>query len=220
MASPSSSLQMTFASLTGAGVRVAVVDSGVDPTHPMIRVAGGVALSAGEEGGIEQAGEIADKAGHGTACAGIILRKAPEASIYSVRIFDESLSADGSVLVAALRWCLDEGMDVVNLSLGTTDPGFRRPLAEAAGEAVGAGVILVAAEHNEGLESYPAVLPDVIGVTGGKVGGRYGFHYREGKRIECVARGDEQRLCWLQPREVMTAGEPASPPPISAASSP
>ena len=206
---------MTFASLTGAGVRVAVVDSGVDPTHPMIRVAGGVALSAGEEGGIEQAGEIADKAGHGTACAGIILRKAPEASIFSVRIFDESLSADGSVLVAALRWCLDEGMDVVNLSLGTTDPGFRRPLAEAAGEAVGAGVILVAAEHNEGLESYPAVLPDVIGVTGGKVGGRYGFHYREGKRIECVARGDEQRLCWLQPREVMTAGTSFAAPHIS-----
>ena len=215
MTSPPRSPQLSFQALTGAGVRVAVVDSGVDPTHPRIRVAGGVALSVGKDGRVEQAGEVADKAGHGTACAGIILRKAPAASIYSVRIFDESLSAEGSVLVAALRWCLDEGMDVVNLSLGTTDPGFRRPLAEAAREAVGAGVILVAAEHNEGLESYPAVLPDVIGVAGGKIAGRYGFHYREGKPIECVARGDEQRLCWLQPREVMTAGTSFAAPHIS-----
>ena len=126
------SLQLPFQALTGAGIRVAVVDSGVDPAHPRIRVAGGVAMSVGGDGRIEQTGEIADTAGHGTACAGIILKKAPAASIYSVRIFDESLSADGSVLVAALRWCLDEEMDVVNLSLGTTDPGFRRPLAEAA----------------------------------------------------------------------------------------
>ena len=209
------SLQLPFQALTGAGIRVAVVDSGVDPGHPRIRVAGGVAMSVGGDGRIEQIGEIADKAGHGTACAGIILKKAPAVSIYSVRIFDESLSADGSVLVAALRWCLDEKMDVVNLSLGTTDPSFRRPLAEAAREAARAGVILVAAEHNEGLESYPAVLPGVIGVAGGKVGGRYGFHYREGKRIECVARGDEQRLCWLQPREVMTAGTSFAAPHIS-----
>ena len=211
-----SSLQLSFESLTGAGVRVAVVDSGVDPTHPRIRVAGGVALAVAKDGGIEQAAEVADRAGHGTACAGIILGKAPDASIYSVRIFDESLSADGSVLVAALRWCLGAGMDVVNLSLGTTDPSFRRPLAEAAREAARAGVILVSAEHNEGLESYPAVLPDVIGVTGDKVGGRYGYHYREGKPIECVARGDEQRLCWLQPREVMTAGTSFAAPHISA----
>ena len=209
------SLQLPFQALTGAGIRVAVVDSGVDPAHPRIRVAGGVAMSAGGDGRIEQIGEIADKAGHGTACAGIILRKAPAASIYSVRIFDESLSADGSVLVAALRWCLDEEMDVVNLSLGTTDPSFRRPLSEAAREAASAGVILVAAEHNEGLESYPAVLPDVIGVAGGKVAGRYGFHYREGKPIECVARGDEQRLCWLEPREVMTAGTSFAAPHVS-----
>ena len=215
MTSPPSSLQLSFESLTGAGIRVAVVDSGVDPTHPLIRVAGGVALSVRGDGGIEQAAEVADKAGHGTACAGIILRKAPAASIYSVGIFDESLSADGSALVAALRWCLDEGMDVVNLSLGTTDPSFRRPLAETAREAAGAGVILVSAEHNEGLESYPAVLPDVIGVAGGKVGGRYGYHYREGKPIECVARGDEQRLCWLQPREVMTSGTSFAAPHIS-----
>lgn len=215
MTPPPGTLQLSFQTLTGAGVRVAVVDSGVDPTHPRIRVAGGIALSVGGGGRIEQIGEIADKAGHGTACAGIILKKAPAASIFSVRIFDESLSADGSVLVAALRWCLDEGMDVVNLSLGTTDASFRRPLAEAAREAVRAGIVLVASEHNEGLESYPAVLPDVIGVAGGKVAGRYGFHYREGKPIECVARGDEQRLCWLQPREVMTAGTSFAAPHIS-----
>ncbi len=208
--------KVAFSELKGRGVKVAVVDSGIDSTHPKIKLlAGGVDLSIGPDGQVVSTTDCADRAGHGTACAGIILRKAPEVALYSIRIFDESLGTDGRTLVAALRWAIEHEMDVVNLSLGTTDVAFRDDLTAVCRQAHEAGTILVAAEHNEGLESYPAVLPQVIGVTAGKVYGRYGYFFRAGETIECVARGDAQRLCWLEPREVMAGGTSFAAPHIS-----
>ncbi len=189
-------------------VRVAVIDSGVDPTHEKIGAVHEVLLDS-------ESPPAAIGAGHGTACAGIIRQIAPTATLYDVRIFDESLTADGSALLAAIRWAIEQRMDVVNLSLGTTDVAFRDRLAEVCCRARGAGVILVAAEHNDGRESYPAVLSDVIGVAGGKVRGRYGYYYRPGHAIECVARGDMQRVCWTDPSYLMVSGTSFAAPHVT-----
>lgn len=173
---------------TDHSVRVAIIDSGIDPTHEKIGEVHEVLLDSVPP-------QAALGTGHGTACAGIIHQVAPTVVLYDVRIFDESLTADGTALLAAIRWTIEQRMDVVNLSLGTTEVAFRDALADICRQARDAGVILVAAEHNDGRESYPAVLPDVIGVTGGKVRGRYGYYYRPDHAIECVARGDAQRVC-------------------------
>ena len=205
-----------FAHLTGCGIKVGVVDSGIDATHSKIgRVAGGVDLSMGLDGQALQGTDTADCAGHGTACAGIIRRKAPETDLYSIRIFDASLSTDERALSAAIDWATAHQLDVVNLSLGTTDVSFRDAIAKACRKAVEAGTIVVAAAHNEGLESYPASLADVIGVEGGKVYSRYEYDYRPGERIECVARGDEQRVCWSDGREIMIGGTSYAAPHIT-----
>ena len=168
------------------------------------------------DGGIQREGDFSDRAGHGTACAGIIRKLAPEAELYGILIFDESLTTDGQSLVAAIAWAIEEGMDVVNLSLGTIDPASKRPLAEICRKAVAANLILVGSQHNEGLESYPAELADVIGVTWGKIYDRYGYYYRPGQAIECVARGDQQRLCWLNGGETITGGTSFAAPHVSA----
>ena len=189
-------------------VRVAVIDSGVDPTHEKIGAVHEVLLDS-------ESPPAAIGAGHGTACAGIIRQIAPTTTLYDVRIFDESLTADGSALLAAIRWAIEQRMDVVNLSLGTTDVAFRDRLAEVCCRAREAGVILVAAEHNDGRESYPAVLSDVIGVAGGKVRGRYGYYYRPGHAIECVARGDMQRVCWTDPSYLMVSGTSFAAPHVT-----
>ena len=203
---------LPFSELTGRGVKVAVVDSGIDPAHPRIgKIAGGVDISIGPHGHIRFGSDFTDLAGHGTACAGIIRRKAPEAGIYSIRIFDESLVVHARPLVAAIRWAMGQGMDVVNISLGTTE--FLDEVEEACREAVKRGIILIAAGHNEGLTSFPAAIPEVISVTGGKGFGRYEYFYRED--IECVARGDEQRLCWLNQKEVMKGGTSFAAPHIT-----
>lgn len=189
-------------------VRVAIIDSGIDPTHEKLGAVHEVLLDSVSP-------PAAVSAGHGTACAGIIRQIAPTATLYDVRLFDESLTADGPALLAAIRWAIEQRMDAVNLSLGTTDVTFRDRLAEVCLQAREAGVILVAAEHNDGRESYPAVLSDVIGVAGGKVRGRYGYYYRPGHAIECVARGDAQRVCWTDSQYVMVSGTSFAAPHVT-----
>ena len=197
-------------------IRIAIVDSGIDASHSGVGdVAGGVQIQIGEKGEVMFSDDYYDCAGHGTACAGIIRKKAPDAMLYSVRIFDESLMADGRALIAAIQWCIDNEMDMVNLSLGTTDVTFKKSLQKVCRKAVDAGVILVAAESNDGGESYPAVFPEVIGVTGGAIYEQDGFYYRKGQRIECVARGDEQRVCWLNGKHIMTGGNSFAAPHIT-----
>ena len=189
-------------------VRVAIIDSGIDSTHEKIGAVHEVLLDSVSP-------QAAIGTGHGTACTGIIRHIAPTAALYDIRIFDESLTADGPALLSAIRWTIEQRMDVVNLSLGTTDVASRASLTDVCRQAREAGVILVAAEHNDGRESYPAVLPDVIGVTGGKVRGRYGYYYRPGHTIECVARGDAQRVCWTDPRYLMVSGTSFAAPHIT-----
>ena len=197
-------------------IRTAIVDSGIDASHSGVGdVAGRVQIQISEEGEVLFLDDHADCTGHGTACAGIIRKKAPDAALYSVRIFDESLIADGRALIAAIQWCIDNEMDVANLSLGTTDVTFKASLQKVCRKAVDAGVILIAAGSNDGGESYPAVFPEVIGVTGGAIYEVDGFYYCKDQRIECVARGDEQRVCWLNGKHIMTGGNSFASPHIT-----
>ncbi|MCE2441235.1 MAG: S8 family serine peptidase [Candidatus Latescibacteria bacterium] len=206
-----------FAKLTGNGVRVAVVDSGIDQKHPKVgSIAGGVDISVHSDGRIVyDVYNYTDRTGHGTACAGIIRKKAPDAELFSVRIFDKSLSAPGDALVSAIRWATHQGVDVVLISLGTTDLAFREAIVDACRLAVDAGIILVAAEHNDGFECYPSVLPEAIGVGGGSIYEKYGFYYRPNERIECIARGDKQRVCWTGGRDILISGTSYAAPHIT-----
>ena len=104
-------------------VKVAVIDSGIDPTHKKIGAVHEVLLDSVPP-------QDTHSAGHGTACAGIIRQIAPTAALYDVRIFDKSLTADPRSLLAAIRWTIEHQMDVVNLSLGTADVTFRDALAD------------------------------------------------------------------------------------------
>ena len=70
--------------------------------------------------------EEGDLFGHGTACAGIIRSLAPECEIHSVRTLGRRLTGRGAVLLAGLRWAIDEGYDVINLSLSMSQGELRR----------------------------------------------------------------------------------------------
>ena len=137
-------------------VRVAIVDSGVNPAHPHVGgVAGGVA--------IESTGETAvylDYLGHGTAVAGAIREKAPEAQLFAVKVFDRTLSTTADRILRALEWCIAQRMQVVNLSLGTRNQAHRAGFEEMVQRATAAGVTLVAAH-----DVLPGALPGVIAVA-------------------------------------------------------
>ena len=107
---------------SGAGVTVAVVDSGVDAAHPDVGTVGrAIALQWDQETEevVSAEGPHEDLFGHGTACAGIIRRAAPDAAIWSVRVLGSRLTGKGVVFAAGLRWAIKEGARVVNLSLST-----------------------------------------------------------------------------------------------------
>ena len=160
---------------TGAGVRVAVIDSGV-AAHPELagRVEPGRAV-------VGTAGQ--DPCGHGTAVAGVIAAAvedggtagvAPDATIVPVTVltYDRSTGScigDDASIATGIRWAADPeggGVDVINLSLGST--ARTRVLAEAVAYAQSLGVLVVAAAGDFGnrLPVYPAALPGVISVGG------------------------------------------------------
>ena len=199
--------KLDFGSLTGLGVKIAIIDSGVDSEHIEIGpIAHGADIRIDSDGQIVLGTDYVDRLGHGTACTGIIRHIAPDAEIHIVRIFEQSLVADGRVLIEALQWVIDQGIDVVNLSLGTTDRQYFEPIRELCRQAARENIILVAAAHNRGIESYPAILPNVIGVQGRPMQTRNDLYFQAEKNIECIAHGGEQILCWRNSSKIIAAG--------------
>ena len=151
---------------TGAGIRIALIDSGVNPGHSHVGpIAGGAAFSAGPGGEPLQSSDFRDTLGHGTALAGILKFKAPDAELFAVKIFTDRLVTSIEVLEAALRWAIDQKMHVVNLSLGTANPEHRARMTRIAAQAGRAGTLIAASSPPDGLEMLPAALDGVFGVA-------------------------------------------------------
>jgi subtilisin family serine protease len=146
---------------TGKGVVVAVIDSGVHASHPHVGgVAGGIAIR--EDG--TTTGEYIDRLGHGTAVAAAIREKAPDAEVLAIKVFWESLSTNVATLVRAIDEAAARGVDVINLSLGTSVPAHRDVLADAVARARRLQALVVAAHDDGGIRWLPGSLDDVISV--------------------------------------------------------
>jgi subtilisin len=160
----------------GAGVHVAIVDSGIDTDHPDLQAnlgAGTAFVSC--RGGKKCGADWDDDNGHGTHCAGIVgavdngegvVGVAPEATLHAVKVLDKSGSGSWSGVAAGIEYVADQGWDVASMSLGG---GHSNLVADAVAYAAGAGVVLVAAAGNSGpctdCVGYPAAYPEVIAVS-------------------------------------------------------
>ena len=144
--------------MTGRGVRVAVIDSGVHVGHPHIGpIAGGISI--GREG------SFADQLGHGTAVMAAIQEKAPDAEYFAVKVFHESLRTSTDSLLRAIEWSLENRMDVINLSLGTLKSDRAAEFEALVVRGVECGALLVSAREANGALCYPGCLGGVIGVS-------------------------------------------------------
>lgn len=142
-------------------VRVAVIDSGIQPDHPhVLGVEGGVALTPD---GVHD--DYVDRLGHGTAVAAAIRERAPHATLFAVKVFDRSLAGSVNTLVRAVDWAADRGCHLINMSLGTARLEHAARLSAAVERARAAGAILVAAREDGGQQFLPGSLPGVIGVV-------------------------------------------------------
>ena len=205
-------LRALFEQGTGRGMRVAVLDTGVEADHPKLRRPDGTravveSWEIVRDGGLvcrKTAGE--DLVGHGTACAGIIHRYAPDADLYSVRVIGKNAVGTGDQFIRGLRWAIDHGMHVVNLSLGTTQPRLELELWRLANEAYFHGTLLVAAANNFRHLSYPANSASLIAVDNQPFDGKPDlfFHVHRfqpppelaarGIYVEAPSRGGQMQL--------------------------
>jgi subtilisin len=184
---------------TGRGVRVCVVDSGVDGDHPLVGgLAGAVAVHAGvgDEVTVEDDTE-GDACGHGTACAGIVRSLAPECELWSVRVLGAGFKGSGRILIGGLRWAVEQGFDVVNLSLSTTKRDFATLLHELADTAYFRRTVLVASAHNMPVESFPWRFSAVISVGSHELDDPFAFFYNPRPPVEFFARGIDLDVAWL-----------------------
>jgi subtilisin len=168
-----------------------VLDSGVDGKHPFFagRVRAQFGVVADRSGVRCVPAQLVDSIGHGTACAGVILQMAPEAELYSVQVIGSEARGTAEQLIGALSFALDQGYDVINMSLGTTDERITRRLGALVDRAFYDGQIIVAAANNTGQVAFPAHFSAVLAV------GMEGFEdpeslrYDMGCATELAARG-------------------------------
>ncbi|WP_163540719.1 S8 family serine peptidase [Occultella kanbiaonis] len=196
---------------TGAGVVVAVVDSGVNVANVHLRegVLPGVNLVRGTDPA------TTDAEGHGTVAASIIAARgvegsglvgvAPEAEILPVRVYyassdeaqEQGVSLTADRIAAGIRWAAENGADVINVSLSTTEniPAMEEAVAVATAN----GALVVASAGNrdtstvsEDVPRYPAAYPGVLGVSAVDVNGAWvaGASFA-GEWVDVVATGQQ-----------------------------
>jgi subtilisin family serine protease len=201
---------------TGAGVRVCVLDSGVEGDHPRV---GNVHRSlAVERVGHEVAirdDAAGDLTGHGTACAGIIRSLAPACELTSVRVLGAGFTGSGAILLEGLRWAIDQRFHVVNLSLSTTKRQFAASLHELADAAYFRRTMLVASAHNMPVESFPWRFSSVISVGSHEDPDPLVYYYNPTPPVEFFARGLEVEVAWVGGGTVRSTGNSFATPHIS-----
>lgn len=178
----------------GKGVKVAILDTGIDATHPDLRgnIRGGMNFTS------DDPTDFMDKQGHGTHCAGIIagidngigiIGVAPEASIYAVKVLDNHGAGKLTGIIRGLRWAIDQDMDVISMSLGVgkEPPQIIHNLFK---EAYRKGIPIVVASGNEGKEvAYPAAYPESIAVGAINETLQASSFSNRGKGLDIVAPG-------------------------------
>src|SRR4051812_43798118 len=194
--------EWAFSESTGKGVKVCVIDSGVDGTHPRVNGVDGAFVMVRDEEGNHRAepDDEGDLFGHGTACAAIVRSLAPECEIYSVRTLGRDLTGAGATLIAGLKFAIDQGYDVINMSLSTTKSQFVPELHELADRAYFRNSVIVSAAHNMPVNSYPWRFPAVVSVGSHSGSDPFEFYAAPDPPVEVFAKGVNVELAGLRRR--------------------
>jgi subtilisin family serine protease len=202
---------------TGKGVRVCILDSGVQPDHRLVgQLEGAVVVTKLEDGefSVDEDTE-GDLSGHGTACAGIVRALAPDCSIFSVRVLGAGFKGSGGVLLEGLRWAIDQRFDVINMSLSTTKRQFAGILHELADTAYFRRSVLVASAHNMPVESYPWRFAAVISVGSHEEQEAETFYYNPAPPVEFFGRGVDVEIAWVGGGTIRATGNSFATPHMS-----
>jgi subtilisin len=188
----------------GEGVKVAIIDTGIDYTHPELdnNYAGGIDY-------VNDDNDPMDDDGHGTHCAGIVAAEAdgvgvvgvaPDAKLYAVKVLDADGSGYVSDVIAGIGWAVENGTDVISMSLSGRFSNIY--LEEACDAAYEDGIVLVAAAGNfkaprgngqyaETTVEYPAAYDSVIAISATDISDTIAWFSSGGSEVELAAPGKD-----------------------------
>lgn len=214
---PGIDAQWAWGGADGDGVRVCVLDSGVDGSHPLVApVEDAWQVSTDGPRGLRmERCDPRDTAGHGTACAGIIRSIAPRVSVSSIRVLTDGKSGSGAALIAGLEHAVNEGFDLINMSLSTPRPEFRARLAELSDLAYFRRSLLVVSAHNLPIRSYPWNFSSVISVASHDEDDPMRFYYNATPPVDFHARGVRVPVAQPGGREGRSTGNSFAAPHIT-----
>jgi subtilisin len=185
---------------TGKGVSVAVIDSGIDTSHPKLEGKIRESVESQRDGKrvVFVPSASGDSSGHGTACAGIITSIAKDTELYSVKVLGSESLGDGQTFLAGIEYAIKRKFQIINLSLGTTKPQYFAPLHDLLDRAYHAGCIVVAAANNLPQPSFPSIFSSsLISVSKNDETDPFKFGFRYGDIIELTACGVNVKTTWL-----------------------
>jgi serine protease len=186
-----------WAATRGEGVRVGIIDTGMDVDHPDLAGTFAGGWDFVHEDAIPEEEAVGQGYAHGTRMAGVIAAAdngfgvvgvAPGVSLYALKVFPMSGGARTSDIIRALQWAVDHHLDVVNCSFGGDDPSQLE--AEAYQAARDANVLVIAAVGNDGTHvRYPAAYPSVVAVSAVDRSARHASFSNRGAEVDLVAPG-------------------------------
>lgn len=200
----------------GKGIRIAIVDSGIETSHPDLAgmklrddvhiIEDGISVSAKQ-------GDGSDLCGHGTAIASIIYRTAPEAEIGSFRVLDAANLSKTDIIREGVRQALDRGYHVLNCSFGCGLPDHVLKYKSWVDESYIKGVHIVAACNNEDYTrpEWPGYFPSVVTVNFGQINDE-SLYYRAGHLVEFFAPGADVEAAWKGGRRKKLCGSSFAAP--------
>jgi subtilisin family serine protease len=206
-----------FGAGDGAGVTVAVIDSGIEAGHPALddALVASVRVELDGEDARVVADDPVDAVGHGTACGGIIHAIAPRASIVSVRVLGSDNRGKGVAFAAGLDWAIGRGASVVNLSLSSRSEGMYATLHDLADRAYFANCLLVCAANNVAVASYPSLFAAVVSVAAHDDRDAETWFYNPRPPVEFGAYGLDVDVAWRDGGRIVATGNSFAAPHIA-----
>ena len=203
---------------TGAGIRVGIIDSGLEVEHP--RLAGRVVQSVAVELDEDEAKVVPDDGqdlyGHATACGGIIVGLAPQVELISIRVLGADLRGKGAAFAAGLEWAIDQGIDVLNLSLSSKSESLFPVFHDLVDRAYFHRVILVSAANNVPAASYPSLFSSVLSVAAHGEPDPLRLYYNPAPPVEFGAWGVDVPMAWKDGGSTVATGNSFAAPHVAA----
>lgn len=202
---------------TGKGVRVGIIDSGLENDHPQLhgRVVENVTVEIGAGEPAVVADGAGDMFGHGTACGAIIVGMAPDVELVSIRVLGPDLRGKGSAFAAGLEWAIEHGLQVCNLSLSSKSESLFPIFHDLADRAYFQGTALVSAANNVPAPSYPSLFSSVLSVAAHAEPDPWRLYYNPSPPVEFGAWGVDVPIAWKDGGTTVATGNSFAAPHVA-----